>query len=854
MASVDHHRSYPFPFSSSASSFLRSSHADYSPSTPLNSRGRPVSEIIFLPSSSTPSKSSVGTSGSVNSDSVRPGFPIRSHSSSLLGLRQQGIDDFSSGTNLSDRNDDSDNVRATGLDDHPELMSVIGGRWLSDIDHYDGSLETLASSSTSSQSSSSSTPSSTSSAVAANNAATSINLQGLTGNDHSSASFKLQLGSIENWFSCVLSEPERTVALYTLLQHTSEAQVKFLISVLRQMECQNNDSTEQSSVTSTSNGTLTPGDRRSTAFLSAPLHESFTADIFETDQLFLQQQQKQERQVSDKHTDRSDRAISPIGSEKSASRPASVDFDQHSLLSSTPIVSPNTAAATQTPVSAAYKYPFSSPVTSNWASMIGSANGSNAVGSSTSPSLPPPSSTLSGTALQSNTSTSSLMNADIVANAEIVANATALKMAALSTVNNRLMLDSDMRKLRRRNNNNNNNSSSNSSGILDQCSSPVTGSPLMYNEAGQVVPVPMGYSAPPQLSPLQSSIPPASFMSPSPVNSNSLSSMQSQSMGSMSASMPTQSGTPPGTSPFSAGAIRNRRAAYQMKFESQFGQSSPFSSPLARSPMQAQGSTNSPASQLSSTIGSKMPSSLSNVSTISRDNAIKQQQHPSTPARASPGPQQMVSGLTSFMTGHGLGLTAEMSASPSPSFSTDWYNNPLASPSVMMQFASQLSSTPRLQSQSSLSTPSTSMNTHASKALGSLGSTNLNSPSPAPVLSRVSSSNSVVGSGASTPKKSILNEQGTPGSPVSGITVPDDALLNDIPAWLRSLRLHKYTDNLKAIAWQDLVRLSEDQLGEKGVSALGARRKMLKVFEVVKEVKAMEIREYDESLKLKTNL
>ncbi|SPO02711.1 probable Protein VTS1 [Cephalotrichum gorgonifer] len=66
----------------------------------------------------------------------------------------------------------------------------------------------------------------------------------------------------------------------------------------------------------------------------------------------------------------------------------------------------------------------------------------------------------------------------------------------------------------------------------------------------------------------------------------------------------------------------------------------------------------------------------------------------------------------------------------------------------------------------------------------------------------------------------------------------DPTLLQDIPAWLRSLRLHKYTDNLKDMQWTDLVELDDKALEERGVNALGARRKMLKVFEQVKEAKA----------------
>ncbi|KAL2834041.1 hypothetical protein BJY01DRAFT_88635 [Aspergillus pseudoustus] len=66
----------------------------------------------------------------------------------------------------------------------------------------------------------------------------------------------------------------------------------------------------------------------------------------------------------------------------------------------------------------------------------------------------------------------------------------------------------------------------------------------------------------------------------------------------------------------------------------------------------------------------------------------------------------------------------------------------------------------------------------------------------------------------------------------------DPALLKDIPSWLRSLRLHKYTDHLKDLKWSELVELNDKQLEERGVNALGARNKMLKVFEQVREAKA----------------
>ena len=57
----------------------------------------------------------------------------------------------------------------------------------------------------------------------------------------------------------------------------------------------------------------------------------------------------------------------------------------------------------------------------------------------------------------------------------------------------------------------------------------------------------------------------------------------------------------------------------------------------------------------------------------------------------------------------------------------------------------------------------------------------------------------------------------------------DPNLLKDIPSWLRSLRLHKYTDNLKNLKWTELIELDDKALEERGVNALGARNKMLKV-------------------------
>ena len=68
----------------------------------------------------------------------------------------------------------------------------------------------------------------------------------------------------------------------------------------------------------------------------------------------------------------------------------------------------------------------------------------------------------------------------------------------------------------------------------------------------------------------------------------------------------------------------------------------------------------------------------------------------------------------------------------------------------------------------------------------------------------------------------------------------DTTLLHDIPAWLRSLRLHKYTPNFEKMRWQDMVILDDAGLEAKGVAALGARRKMLKTFEAVRKKMGIE--------------
>ncbi|GAN07305.1 hypothetical protein MAM1_0156d06801 [Mucor ambiguus] len=66
------------------------------------------------------------------------------------------------------------------------------------------------------------------------------------------------------------------------------------------------------------------------------------------------------------------------------------------------------------------------------------------------------------------------------------------------------------------------------------------------------------------------------------------------------------------------------------------------------------------------------------------------------------------------------------------------------------------------------------------------------------------------------------------------VDVVDMNLLEDVPAWLRSLRLHKYNPIFETMKWQDMLKMDDEALLNKGVAALGARRKLLKVFDQVK--------------------
>lgn len=112
---------------------------------------------------------------------------------------------------------------------------------------------------------------------------------------------------------------------------------------------------------------------------------------------------------------------------------------------------------------------------------------------------------------------------------------------------------------------------------------------------------------------------------------------------------------------------------------------------------------------------------------------------------------------------------------------------------------------------------------------------------PKPLLTKPSTTST----GTST-SQSIISTVGGSGSERGAspygqkrvVNYLDLDLLSDIGAWLRSLRLHKYTGNLADMSWQEIVNLSDADLESRGVKAQGARRKLLKMFEEIQAAQA----------------
>ncbi|KAI9145582.1 hypothetical protein BKA69DRAFT_444902 [Paraphysoderma sedebokerense] len=86
---------------------------------------------------------------------------------------------------------------------------------------------------------------------------------------------------------------------------------------------------------------------------------------------------------------------------------------------------------------------------------------------------------------------------------------------------------------------------------------------------------------------------------------------------------------------------------------------------------------------------------------------------------------------------------------------------------------------------------------------------------------------------SSESREAVMKSNGSAGG--AGIGSIDFEILEDIPRWLKSLRLHKYTPNLEHMKWRRIIELTDEDLSTLGVSALGARTKFLKIFSQIKE-------------------
>lgn len=84
-------------------------------------------------------------------------------------------------------------------------------------------------------------------------------------------------------------------------------------------------------------------------------------------------------------------------------------------------------------------------------------------------------------------------------------------------------------------------------------------------------------------------------------------------------------------------------------------------------------------------------------------------------------------------------------------------------------------------------------------------------------------------------KRSISNQSRQRNNTTNNEDEVDERVLNDVATWLRVLRLHKYTTNFQDSNWKEMVAMSGNDLEARGVAAVGARRKMLKEFEKVRE-------------------
>lgn len=100
-----------------------------------------------------------------------------------------------------------------------------------------------------------------------------------------------------------------------------------------------------------------------------------------------------------------------------------------------------------------------------------------------------------------------------------------------------------------------------------------------------------------------------------------------------------------------------------------------------------------------------------------------------------------------------------------------------------------------------------------------------------------SSSDSSSSHTATVPSSASSANAGNQNQAMQPSNLTDVELLQNIPMWLKSLRLHKYTENLQQYNWEELTAMSDADLQKNGIAALGARNKLLKAFKIVLDCK-----------------
>lgn len=292
--------------------------------------------------------------------------------------------------------------------------------------------------------------------------------------------FKDELSAIEQWFK-VLSEAERTAALYALLQQTTQVQIRFFIQVLQEMAKSHpmsgvlspasfndkdpasnrmTDAMSRLSVDGSNRNSLgrpppSPGNKRNSGLDSSTINAMFP------DAAAAIAKKKAEYTQQTGNAPTSNRNSAAFGDRSSLAAPTISGHTENSK-ENVPQPSP-TPWGQQRPKSSTGQPPmgqFSQPLpsaglrSSRPPQLTGSLQANNLSadnqgGNSDLPMLSPYNVNASWASMTNTPMVPNFNTAQVATQADMVANATAMKLAALSTVNNRIMLD-DVRKYQRR--------------------------------------------------------------------------------------------------------------------------------------------------------------------------------------------------------------------------------------------------------------------------------------------------------------------------------------------------------------------------------------------------------------------